>query len=30
MQRLIHTCRFAALPEREYRGSQWVSSALFS
>jgi hypothetical protein len=30
MQRLIRHCRFAALPEREYRGSEWASSALFS
>jgi hypothetical protein len=29
MQRLIH-CRFAALPERPSRGSEWASSALFS
>ncbi len=30
MQRSIHHCRFAALPEREYRGSEGASSALFS
>jgi hypothetical protein len=29
MQRLIH-CRFATLPERLSRGSEWASSALFS
>jgi hypothetical protein len=30
MQRLKHIGRFAALPERDYRGSEWASSALFS
>jgi hypothetical protein len=30
MQRLKHISRFAVLPEREYRGSEWVSSALFT
>ena len=30
MQRLIHHCRFAALPERHSRGSEWASPALFS
>src|SRR5437899_1753536 len=30
MQRLEHIGRFAALPERDYRGSEWASSALFS
>ncbi len=29
MQRSIH-CRFAALPVRHSRGSEWASSALFS
>ena len=29
MQRLIHFRRFAALPERHNRGSEWASSALF-
>jgi hypothetical protein len=30
MQRLTHIGRFAALPERHSRGSEWASSALFS
>jgi len=30
MQRLNQISRFAALPEREYRGSERASSALFS
>src|SRR5258708_7364016 len=30
MQRLKHIGRFAALPERDYRGSEWASSAQFS
>jgi hypothetical protein len=30
MQRLKHIGRFAALPERDYRGSGWASSELFS
>jgi len=30
MQRLTHIGRFTALPERDYRGSEWASSALFS
>jgi hypothetical protein len=30
MQRLKHLGRFAALPERPSRGSEWALSALFS
>jgi len=30
MQRLIHLCRFAALPERHCRGSERASFTLFS
>jgi hypothetical protein len=30
MQRLIQHSRFAALPERDDRGSGWASSADFS
>jgi len=30
MQRLIQHGRFAALPERNNRGSEWTLSALFS
>jgi hypothetical protein len=30
MQRLKHTSRFAALPERDSRGNEWAPSALFS
>jgi hypothetical protein len=30
MQRMKHIGRFAALPERLSRGSEWASSALFS
>jgi hypothetical protein len=30
MQRMKHLCRFAALPERDHRGSEWAWSALFS
>jgi hypothetical protein len=29
MQRLILKCRFAALPEKDYRSSEWASSAHF-
>jgi hypothetical protein len=30
MQRMKHLCRFAALPERDYRGSERSWSVLFS
>jgi len=30
MQRMKHISRFAALPERDYRGSGRASSTLFS
>jgi len=30
MQRMKHLYRFAALPERDSRGSEWAWSALFS
>jgi hypothetical protein len=29
MQRMKHTCPIAALPDRDNRGSEWASSALF-